>query len=243
MRIAILSFSASDNEKNETFLAVSRAGMQPEKFVWNEATDALEKCDGYILSGDFSTHMRTLAEGNLVRETLRAESHLGKPILGLGQGAKLLLETGLIPGVEHDKPCITLTDDMSADDNQAATHIHLSRHYQFNAFTRHLQPDTLLPIPVSHPKKCFVIPPALFAEMQLLGSTVFQYCDANGKNDPVNPIAAVSNKAGNVMAMLVHPITGQESDLIFQSMHDYIKEGYVQRVLPMNYYPRGNFTA
>lgn len=238
MRIAILSFSASDNEENETFPACRRAGMQPEKFVWNEAIDLFEQCDGYILSGDFSTHTKTLAEGNPIREMLKAECHRGKPILGLGQSAEILLETGLIPGVEHDKPCITLADNISENDNQARTHIHLSRHYQLNAFTRHLHPDTLLSIQASHPKKCFVIPPALFAEMQLLGSTVFQYCDANGKNDPMNPIAAVSNKAGNVMAILADPTSSPGCDLIFQSMHDYIKEGYVQRVLPMNYYPR-----
>lgn len=74
--------------------------------------------------------------------------------------------------------------------------------------------------------------------MQLLGSTVFQYCEADGKEFSVNTIAAVSNKVGNVMAMIAHPGCTPDGDPIFQSMRDYIQDGYVQRVLPMSYYPR-----
>jgi phosphoribosylformylglycinamidine synthase len=92
-----------------------------------------------------------------------------------------------------------------------------------------------------------VISPGLLAEMQENGLNVFQYCDAQGKiidEFPVNPngsidnIAAISNKAGNVMAMMPHPERTEGCDAIFKSMREYIAEGYKQKVEPLHYYPR-----
>jgi len=234
MRIAILSFSAlNSSEEQKIVLAVKRAGMTPEKCLWNETDKELKKYAGYILAGNFSDP----AAPNRMMQEVRSEAHLGKPVLGICHGAQILLETGLVPGVENDKPCITLTTDTHSSEEIRA-HMRVSDHYQLNAFTRRLNPKNILSISPNDPKKYFVIPPALLAEMQLLGSSVFLYCDANGKEFSDNAIAAVSNKTGNVMAMIAHPGFTPEGDPVFQSMRDYIQEGYVQRVLPMNYYPR-----
>jgi phosphoribosylformylglycinamidine synthase len=118
--------------------------------------------------------------------------------------------------------------------------------YQLNAFTRRLSPKNILSVPVAHGEGRFVIPPALLLEMQANGLNIFQYCDATGNiidefpinpNGSINNIAAVSNKAGNVMAMMPHPERTPNGDAIFQSMADYIASGYVQRVTPLHYMP------
>ncbi len=109
----------------------------------------------------------------------------------------------------------------------------LTDRYQFNAFTRFLTPNHVLHIPVAHGEGRFVIPPALLLEMQTQGLNVFQYCDETGEivdEFPINPngsmnnIAAISNKAGNVMAMMPHPERTTNGDSIFLSMRDYIAE-------------------
>lgn len=220
-------------------LAVKRAGMLPEKCLWNETAEQLEEYAGYILVGSFSSHTTAIPGLDTVIQVIRSQSHLGKPILGICSGAQILIETGLVPGVENEKPCITLTDTLSSQDsNLPRTHIRVSDYYQLNAFTRRLNPKNILSVSTADSQKCFVIPPALLAEMQLLGSNVFLFCDANGKEFSVNTVAAVSNKVGNVMAIITHPECTPEGDPIFQSMRDYIQDGYVQRVLPMSYYPR-----
>lgn len=155
MRIAVLAFSASD-EEHETMLAVKRAGMEPEKYSWNETAEHLEEYAGYILVGRFSSQTTAIPVLDTVIQVIRSQSHLGKPILGICHGAQILLETGLVPGVENDKPCITLTDTSSfQDSNVSRTHIRVSDHYQLNAFTRRLNPKNILSVSPADPKKMF----------------------------------------------------------------------------------------
>jgi phosphoribosylformylglycinamidine synthase len=230
MRIGIVSFSAL-NEDEEIVLAVKRAGMQPENFLWNEVDEKISECAGYILIGDFSASV--VHRSGIVK--IKSEAHLGKPVLGMGQGTQMLLEAGVIPGLEDDKPCVTLADTSQPLQH---THMRLFDQYQLNAFTRHLKPKNILVVSAPSPKKYFVIAPALCNEMQMLGSTIFYYCDAAGKVDPATShIAAISNKTGNVMGMIQYPEFTPDSDLILVSMRDYIQSGYVQQVAPMNYYP------
>lgn len=258
MRIAILQFPGSNCER-ETMLAVKRAGMQPEEFLWNEPAERLADFAGFIIVGGFSYEDRgragVIAALDPVMQAIKQQSQLGKPVLGICNGAQILVETGLVPGLEHDKVGMALTDNMRVQQGKvlgtgyynAWVNMRLSDHYQLNAFTRTLSPRNILHIPVAHGEGRFVIPPALLSEMQNNGQCVFQYCDTHGKiidEFPVNPngsiqnIAAVSNKAGNVMAMMPHPERTTNGDAIFASMRDYIQQGYSQRVAPLHYLPQ-----
>lgn len=258
MQIAIIQFPGSNCER-ETMLAVKRAGMEPQEFLWNASKEKLASFDGYIIVGGFSYEDRSragaIAALDPIMRIIKTQSHLGKPVLGICNGAQILVETGLVPGVENDKVSMTLTDNKRVQHGKvlgtgyynAWVNMRLSDEYQLNAFTKHLTPKDILHVPVAHGEGRFVIPPALLAEMQAHGLNVFQYCDEQGNiidefpvnpNGSINNIAAVTNKAGNVMAMMPHPERTLNGDRIFQSMRDYIKEGYAQRVAPLNYYPR-----
>lgn len=258
MRIAIVQFPGSNCER-ETILAVKRAGMEPQEFLWNEPKEKLAEFAGFIIVGGFSYEDRSragiIAALDPVMQTIQQQSELGKPILGICNGAQILVETGLVPGLENNKVGMALTDNRRVQEGKvlgtgyynAWVHMRLADDYQLNAFTQHLTPKNILSLPVAHAEGRFVIPPALLIEMQINGLNVFQYCDAEGKrvdkfpinpNGSVNNIAAVSNKAGNVMAIMPHPERTVGCDAIFYSMRDYIAEGYVVRVAPLNYYPR-----
>ncbi len=258
MQIGIIQFPGSNCER-ETMLAVKRAGMQPVEFLWNESHEKLREMAGYIIVGGFSYEDRSragiIAALDPVMKEIAAQSETGKPILGICNGAQVLVETGLVPGLENNKTAMVLTENkriahgkiLGTGYYNAWIHMRLSDQYQRNAFTRHLRQKNILHVPVAHGEGRFVMSDALFAEVQHQGLNVFQYCDAAGNiidSFPVNPngsmhnIAAISNKAGNVMAMMPHPERTPNGDMLFLSMRDYIADARMQKTDPLYYYPR-----
>lgn len=257
MRIAVIQFPGSHGER-EAMQAIERAGMEPVEFLWNEDSTKLSSMDGYVIVGGFSFHDQPrpgiIAALNPLMKELAVQSELGKPILGMGNGAQILVESGLVPGLENNKAAIALVENKRADNHAFDTqflnewvYVRLSDQYQRNAFTHHLTPQHVLHIPIASSAGRFVLPPALLQEVREHGLNVFQYCDANGLIDSavtVNPIgsvdniAAISNKAGNVLAMMPHIERTINGDAIFLSMRAYIEKGLCQKVEPLHYYPR-----
>lgn len=244
MHIAIIQFPGSNCER-ETMLAVKRAGMQPVEFLWNEKKETLIDCDGYIIVGGFSYEDRSragiIAALDPVMNIIKQQSELGKPVLGICNGAQILVESGLVPGLKDYQIAMALTDNKRIQQEKilgtgfynAWVYMRLSAQHRTNAFTRCLSANDILRIPVAHAEGRFVMSPMMLAQIETQGLNTFQYCDAQGQlsNEfPVNPngslnnLAAVSNKAGNVMAMMPHPERTTVGDPIFQSMRDYIVE-------------------
>lgn len=258
MRVAIVQFPGSNCER-ETMLAVKRAGMEPVEFLWNESLEKLRNLSGYIIVGGFSYEDRSragiIAALDPVMQEIAAQSAQGKPVLGICNGAQVLVETGLVPGLENNKIAMALTENkriahgkiLGTGYYNAWVHLRLSDQYQRNAFTRHLTSKEVLHVPVAHGEGRFLMTDALLSEIENQGLHVFQYCDAAGNiidSFPVNPngsiknIAAISNKAGNVMAIMPHPERTPMGDAIFKSMRDYIAEGRIEHTIPLDYYPR-----
>jgi phosphoribosylformylglycinamidine synthase I len=258
MRIAVIQFPGSNCER-ETMLAIKRAEMEPVEFLWNGSPETLREMDGFVIVGGFSYEDRSragvIAALDPVMQELKAQSESGKPILGICNGAQILVESGLVPGLENNKVGMALTENKRiAHDKILGTgyynawvHMRLSNQYQRNAFTSRLSADTILHVPIAHGEGRFVMTDVLLKEMQAQGLNVFQYCNAHGEvinRFPINPngsidnIAAVSNKVGNVMAMMPHPERTTNGDAIWLSMRDYIAAGRVEQTVPLYYYPR-----
>lgn len=258
MRIGIVQFPGSNCER-ETSMAVKRAGMEPVNFLWNEDKQKLLSLDGYVIVGGFAYEDRSragiIAAHDPIMQVISAESAKGKPVLGICNGAQILIESGLVPGTENNKVSMALAENKRVANGKILgtgfyndwVYIRLSAEYQRNAFTRHLHHNSILKVPIAHAEGRFVISAALLAEIKAQGLHVFQYCDAQGTIDPhfpTNPnasienIAAVANKAGNILAIMPHPERTIAGDPIFESIRDYIAEGQYQAVSPLTYYPR-----
>lgn len=258
MRIAVIQFPGSNCER-ETMLAMKRVGMEPVEFLWNEAKEKLQYMDGFVIVGGFSYEDRSragiIAALDPLMQEIKLQSELGKPVLGICNGAQILVEIGLVPGLENNKLGMALTENkriahgkvLGTGYYNAWVHLRLAQHYQRNAFTRHLTSKDILHVPVAHAEGRFVMSKALLEEIKAQGQHVFQYCDHEGHvidHFPINPngsifnIAAISNKAGNVMAIMPHPERTIAGDPIFQSMRDYIAEARVEHSIPLYYYPR-----
>jgi phosphoribosylformylglycinamidine synthase len=196
-----------------------------------------------VLIGGFSYEDRSragiIAALDPVIQEIKAQSEKGKPILGICNGAQILVESGLVPGLINTNSRMALTENKRIADGKiigtgfynAWAYMRLSEKHQNNAFTRHLSTADLIHLPIAHAQGRFLMPDSLLGELEAQGLNLFQYCNAEGDiidNFPINPngsagnIAAVTNQAGNVMAMMPHPERTVNGDPIFTSMRDYI---------------------
>ena len=101
-KIAIILFPGLNCEA-ETRRAVNAAGMIGEYFRWNDDAAKLADYDGFIIPGGFSYEDRVRSGAIAARDPLMLQlktyaAH-GKPVLGICNGAQIIIESGLIPGV------------------------------------------------------------------------------------------------------------------------------------------------
>ena len=112
--IAIVQFPGSNTER-ETLIACRRIGLNPVEFLWNEPAEKLSDFDGYVIVGGFAYEDRSragvIASLDPIMKQLRTETEAGKPVLGICNGAQILVETGLVPGLPDYRLGIALTDN------------------------------------------------------------------------------------------------------------------------------------
>ncbi|MGF1530688.1 MAG: phosphoribosylformylglycinamidine synthase I [Puniceicoccaceae bacterium] len=242
-RIAIIVFPGSNCE-TESAAAIRRAGMEPVEFLWNGPTETLQSCDGFFLVGGFSYEDRSragiIASLDPVIQTIRDAADSGKPVLGICNGAQILVETGIVPGTGSISAALAA--------NQRLHRGQVVGHGFFNtwvnlglacpppacAFTRLFPPQTNLSVPIAHAEGRFVLPPDLLPLLEANQQVVFRYVDSAGHPDPAFPtnpngsvanIAALSNHRGNALAIMPHPERTAAGDLLFTSLRDYLEAG------------------
>jgi phosphoribosylformylglycinamidine synthase subunit PurQ / glutaminase len=221
IKIAVIQYPGTNCE-NETAAAINQAGMQADVFRWNNDPGTLPVYQGYVLAGGFSYQDRVragaiAAKKNIV-DSLMAEAQKGKPILGICNGAQVLVETGMVPGIAWGDIQMALAANRTG--SRSGYHcdwVFLKCEQQETAgcFSLEFSPDDVIPIPVAHAEGCFTSQiDGLLETLQNHRQIGFTYCDANGTtipDFPVNPngsmanIAGLYNKEGNVLALMPHP--------------------------------------
>ena len=242
--IGVIQFPGSNTER-ETGLAIKRGNMNPVEILWNSDTDSVTNCDGYIITGGFSFEDRSragvIASLDPIMETIKKEAENGKPVFGICNGAQILVESGLIPGIKNNQTSIALTDNKRIQDGHVVgtgyyntwANLKVSVPPKSTAFTRHLDHEEIIYVPFAHAEGRFIIPEELLNELIKNNQTVFRYCNDDGEilsQFPTNPngsdynLAAVSNPAGNILAMMPHPERTNLGDKLFSSMREFIKQ-------------------
>jgi phosphoribosylformylglycinamidine synthase len=223
-RVALIQFPGSNCEQ-ETKRAAEAAGLTVDLFRWNRDPELLRQYDAYLVGGGFSYQDRVRAGAIATKEpivrTLFAEAQQGKPVLGICNGAQVLVEAGLVPGLTPGKVEMALAPNRPDPERRIAgfcakwTFLRLVSDPARCIFTRNLPPGLIWPVPIAHGEGRFCtreegLVERLFANDQV----VFQYCTAEGEviDEPrVNPngavanIAGICNPAGNVLAIMPHP--------------------------------------
>ncbi|MFA6550743.1 MAG: phosphoribosylformylglycinamidine synthase I [Candidatus Gracilibacteria bacterium] len=240
-KIAVILFPGTNCEL-EAVRACKRVGMNAEILRWNEDVD-LKSYDGFILPGGFSYEDRgrsgIIASKDPIITQVIKEASKGKPLIGICNGAQMLVESGVIPGLEGKKLEMALAWNERIKNNEILgigfynDWIYLKSdaptgRCAFNMFDK----NTLIKCPVAHGEGRYITQDkALLKTLIENEQTIFRYCDENGKfiNEfPVNPnnaihsLAGVCNADGNIMALMPHPERTINGDPVFVSMKKYI---------------------
>jgi phosphoribosylformylglycinamidine synthase I len=234
IKIAIIQFPGSNCER-ETAMAVERAEMQPIDFLWNEAPEKFAACDGYIIIGGFSYEDRVragiIASLDPLMQHIVHASQIGKPVLGICNGAQILVESGLVPGLEDQKLAAALAVNKRIKNGHILgtgfyndwVNITTITPQPHHAFLRNLAVNQPICIPTAHAEGRFILADGLYDQM-LAANVGMLYYSGDNPNGSEHNLAAISNLAGNVMAIMPHPERTKAGDAIFTSMRDYIND-------------------
>ena len=210
MSIAVIQFPGSNCEQ-EALDALKSYNIPSSLIDWN-STQSLDEFNGFILPGGFSYQDRiragVIAAKLPIIQSLNNQSiKYQKPILGICNGAQILIESGLLDANESLNSII----DMNYVNQQSIGFMcdwsFLTPFNQNNSiFLKNFPDKSVLPIQVCHGEGRFI-----FGNHYRSG---LKYCNIDGSTSssfPTTPngsqegIAAVSNDNGNILALMPHP--------------------------------------
>jgi phosphoribosylformylglycinamidine synthase len=238
---AVLMFPGTNCEL-EAAAALTRNGFITKILRWNEANQ-LKKFDAAVLAGGFSYEDRgrsgLIASHDPALKEMEKMVRAGKPVLGICNGAQILVESGLVPLGKLGQSTLALTHNRRADAQgkilgtgfyNAWIQIRAGSEQQ-NAFNQ-FDANTILKIPAAHGEGRFFSGDAdLLTQLVANGQNAFVYCTESGELDPsfpTNPngsvlnFAGVTNPDGNCLALMPHPERAEVGDAIFKSMFGYL---------------------
>lgn len=143
-----------------------------------------------------------------------------RAILGICNGFQVLVEYGLLPGLEGTSvyPEATLTTNIPPGYN--CRWVHVKQENTNNCiFTNQIQKGKIMHLPIAHSEGRFLLPKErqedLIEKLYENDMIVFRYCNEKGEvgeqKYPINPngsfhdIAGICNKEGNIFGLMPHP--------------------------------------
>lgn len=244
--IAVVSFPGNNCEV-EAIRSLKRVGFDVKYFRWNDEVSNLQEVDAYFLPGGFSYEDRGRAGMVAARDPVLAhiveEANAGKPVVGVCNGAQVLVETGLIPNGEH----LQMSLARNAAEGKAIGFLN-----EWVWITPTCERgrcctsdwEGAMHIPIAHGEGRFTTKDReLLEELQKNNQIAFCYCDEQGavaEDLSVTPngsslaIAGVCNPAGNVVALMPHPERTMNGDSFFRSMKGWIENRSSSTVVENN---------
>lgn len=231
MRFAVIQFGGSNCDRDARHVVSEICGVDCD-LVWYK--DGLARpYDAVILPGGFSygDYLRAgaIAARTPVMNEVIAHAQKGRLVLGICNGAQILAESGLVPGVFT----------INAYPKFICRSVHLRVENADSPFTSLYRKGDVIRIPIAHKEGRYVVPEDQLAELNDSQRIAFRFCDASGNLTPEsNPngamqhITGVLNESRNVLAMMPHPeraseeiLSSEDGKKVFLSMIAHIEKG------------------
>jgi phosphoribosylformylglycinamidine synthase len=230
-RVAVVRLPGMNCEA-ETARALAAAGLAAVEVGWDAPAAALEGHDAYVLPGGFSYQDRVRAGAVAAKDprldVIARRADAGVPVLGICNGAQILVEAGLVPGGAAGDDTIRVAlavNRMPRGEGYLARWVVLEVRAE-TLWTAAYAAGERVPMPMAHGEGRFTArDPACLATLAAHGQVPFAYAaaeggaaDAPGPAWPANPngsaagAAGVTNARGNVLALMPHP---ERADRLF----------------------------
>jgi phosphoribosylformylglycinamidine synthase len=201
MKIGILRFPGSNCDR-DVYHAIKLAGGNPEYIWWNK--EDISDYDGIVIPGGFSygDYLRAGAIASItpIIKGVKALIKEEKPVLGICNGAQILGEIGLVPGVfiKNEDPKFNCEwVDLEVINNKTP-------------FTKDFKKNEVIKIPIAHAEGRFYTENIDLLKDQ--DQIVLKFKDKN-PNGSIESITGVCDESGFVCAMMPHPERASESIL------------------------------
>jgi phosphoribosylformylglycinamidine synthase I len=214
-RVGVLVFPGTNSE-DETLRACRAVGLDASLVHWNAPLGDVRALDAYVLPGGFAYEDRVragaIAAHDRLMTAVREGAATGKPVLGICNGAQILLESGLVPELDGMLSAQAGFTRNAPDGRYRSTHVHvkLAIEPERCAITASLPAGTVLPAWASHGEGRLAAHPEVLERLEAERRVAFVYCDAAGNpgavpNGSALGAAALVNARGNVLALMPHP--------------------------------------
>jgi phosphoribosylformylglycinamidine synthase len=207
------------NSEDETQRACAAAGLTAELVHWSWSAERMRAFDAFVLPGGFAYEDRVragaIAAHDRMMEPVREAAAAGKPVIGICNGAQVLLEAGLVPALDGktDRPQAAFARNAPLG-KYRSTHVHvrLALPPESSPLTAGFDTHAVLPAWASHGEGRLAAAPEVLDRLEREGRVAFVYCDANGNvseaavpNGSALGAAGLINDRGNVLALMPHP--------------------------------------
>ena len=223
-KVLIIQFPGVNCEY-ESLRVIESVGLRGEIRRWNDASAAVKTAPAIILPGGWSYQDRiragVVAAKEAVLDDVIAAADRGVPVIGICNGAQVLVETGIVPGFDHGRIDVALApNQMTGRVGYYCNWVYVKKGPAACVFTEFMNElaEEPLPIPLAHGEGRFITANAsVLAHFEKGDGVALTYCTARGEPArafPENPngaqlaIAALTNPKGNVLAIMPHPERG-----------------------------------